>query len=444
MHVIKAVALIFIHNDKVFIIKRQNSLRVFPGYHSFPGGKVDQEDYRKISKMPDVSDWENPFINALNREVFEEVGVSLEELFNEGIIERPKMYGVAASPEFNPYKYETFYYLLKINSEPIFKLEKHEIEYGKWATPDEVLEEYRDGMILCVPPFIKILNAIKSGTYPIVHDLGIFNFGLIVDNKNEIPMIEPLYEFKHFFVESITLPPAYFTNCFLVDGILVDPSPKDSDTYKKLIKTLSKYTINKIFITHHHRDHLGHADKLAVELNVPILMSERTHYWIEKRRDDFKNCEIIHVADNEVIGKWLGRNICVQSIPGHDDGHLALHSSDYQWFIAGDLFQFGATVVVGDEEGDMGVYQQTLQRVIDLSPNVIFPSHGIGVYGVNRLEKTLKHTKMRNKQVKDLRAQGHDIEGILSIAYKGISKKLHKYAKKNIISHLELLDREEQ
>ena len=39
-----AVSAIFQYKEKIYYIKRQNHLRSFPGYTSFPGGKIDKED----------------------------------------------------------------------------------------------------------------------------------------------------------------------------------------------------------------------------------------------------------------------------------------------------------------------------------------------------------------------------------------------------------------
>ena len=40
-----AISVIFTFEDQIFVIKRQNHLRSFPGYLAFIGGKVDKEDY---------------------------------------------------------------------------------------------------------------------------------------------------------------------------------------------------------------------------------------------------------------------------------------------------------------------------------------------------------------------------------------------------------------
>ena len=101
---IYAVAAIFQYQNKVFAIKRQNSLRVFPGYFSFPGGKVDEDDRKE--KTPhakwSAQKWEFPFLHALVREVQEETGVDLLSLFGQGMVSAPSLFGVAISPPFNP------------------------------------------------------------------------------------------------------------------------------------------------------------------------------------------------------------------------------------------------------------------------------------------------------------------------------------------------------
>ena len=37
----QAVTAVLVHENEIFIVKRQNYLKAFPGYSAFPGGKVD-------------------------------------------------------------------------------------------------------------------------------------------------------------------------------------------------------------------------------------------------------------------------------------------------------------------------------------------------------------------------------------------------------------------
>jgi glyoxylase-like metal-dependent hydrolase (beta-lactamase superfamily II) len=109
------------------------------------------------------------------------------------------------------------------------------------------------------------------------------------------------------------------------------------------------------------------------------------------------------------------------------------------WFIAGDLFQGVGTVVIGDDEGDMSKYFLTLEKVISLAPKVLFPSHGIGLGGVNILEVTLEHRRLREKQVLQFYREGLSEYQILERIYEKVDQVLWPYALKNIQKHIEKL-----
>ncbi|MFA7614033.1 MAG: NUDIX domain-containing protein, partial [Candidatus Caldatribacteriota bacterium] len=42
--IIDAVSIILTCGDEIFLIERQHYLKAFPGYISFPGGKVEKDD----------------------------------------------------------------------------------------------------------------------------------------------------------------------------------------------------------------------------------------------------------------------------------------------------------------------------------------------------------------------------------------------------------------
>jgi glyoxylase-like metal-dependent hydrolase (beta-lactamase superfamily II) len=106
------------------------------------------------------------------------------------------------------------------------------------------------------------------------------------------------------------------------------------------------------------------------------------------------------------------------------------------WFLVGDLIQSMCTVVISPKEGDMEKYFKSLQRIIDLKPKIIIPSHGIPTGGTYKLEETLKHRKMREQQIIELTNQGKTPEEILDILYTNIPPKLFPFAALNIQSHL--------
>ena len=63
----EAVTAVLVHGDEVFVIKRQDYLRAFPGYYAFPGGKVDEEDAGFSYNHPQLAQFRPERIRALIR-----------------------------------------------------------------------------------------------------------------------------------------------------------------------------------------------------------------------------------------------------------------------------------------------------------------------------------------------------------------------------------------
>jgi ribonuclease/clavin/mitogillin len=218
------------------------------------------------------------------------------------------------------------------------------------------------------------------------------------------------------------------------------------DEYRKLLGVLSLYQLDKIFITHHHADHHQYAPELARHFGLPIYISLDSFNRCRKKHgeDYFKDINVEHPVEGDTVGTWLGQDINVISVPGHDEGHLALAPKNLLWCIVGDLFQGVGTVVVGGAEGDMQKYVNSLRKIIQLNPRSVTPSHGITLGGTNILQKTLKHREIREEQIQELFQAGKDPNEILKIIYFDIPRKLHPYALANIESHLKKLKQEEK
>lgn len=427
-----AVSAIFKHKEKIYSIKRQNHLRAFPGYTSFPGGKVDKADLHSTDQSITLE-------TALKRELAEELQINLDTLKEVGIIEKVRMIGKATSPSFNPYIYETYFFLINLSEVPAFIEDRNEIFSSTWSEPSEVLEEFGAGKLLMIYPIRKMIEALSKHDDK---DLSFINFDEI--RTGRIPIIEPLKNFHQIMPDSNTLFPATKTNAFVfgdLKKILIDPSPKDEITCREFLQAISHFNIDCIFITHHHGDHHEYAPAIALKLGVPIKLSQDTHERCLKKfgNDYFQEVEIKYAKEGDILTTWLGRDVIVYEIPGHDEGHLGVAPSSLEWFIVGDLFQGVGTVVVGGDEGDMSKYFASLKKVIGLSPMSVTPSHGITLGGVNILEKTLKHRELREEQILRLYKKKLSIEEILKKIYFEIPAKLYPYARANIQSHLDKL-----
>ena len=423
----EAVSCIFIYKDKIFSVKRAHHLKVFPGYHAFPGGKVDKEDGK------DVED-EVRLRNALEREMKEELSFDISGL-------KTRLLGKAITPSFNPYRFKTYYYAIKLDQKPEFVVDRGEAMSDSWETPRELLDQYEKAELLVVPPMLMILKSLAKD----LNSSDILDFSLPDDDEDHVPLIESIFGVKHFLPLSNTFPPARRTNSFLIGDegveVLVDPSPKDEKEREKFFRTLEKFNVSKIFITHHHPDHHEYLGDFQKKFNVPVAMGVLTKSLLEKKygSDYLKSMDIELYQEGDELTKSLGKAVHVYEVPGHDQGQLALAPETMNWFLVGDLIQTVGTVLVGGDNANMTDYYESLQKVINLSPRFCIPSHGISIGGTYKVEKTLNHRKMRESEIADLLKKGHNIDQIVAFIYEGLDERLLKYAKATVLCHMDRL-----
>lgn len=433
----ESVSAIFVFEEEIFSIKRQNYLSVFPGYCAFPGGKVDKSDHDFSDELDSIFGTSDKYLLfALIREVNEELNFDL--LKNIALIKRIDMIAIAVTPEFNPYRFKNYYFRVTLNKKIDFDVDEGEAEYALWSSSKDLLEQYKRAEILSVPPVVKLYIELDKDIQ-FTHEV---DLSLNHDPYTEVPMIESIYGVKQFLPLSHTFPPANRTNCFLIGdelSVLIDPSPKDKNELSKLLKHLSKFKVDEIFLTHHHPDHHEHSIDIAKFYNVKIGLSADTLRRITNKygADYFDEVETIIYKDGDILTKSLGHDVTVFEVPGHDEGQLALAPTSMNWFLVGDLIQTVGTVVIGGDEGDMAKYFKSLNRVIELSPKFVIPSHGIALGGVNKLQLTLKHRIMRENQIIKLLSESKSEDEILDVVYEGLDQRLVKYAKKTIKAHID-------
>lgn len=440
----EAVTVVLECGDDIFMVRRQPGLASFPGYWAFPGGKVDPDDALPPPRAGALfQGFETRLLEALARELREEVGFDLDHAAAGGEVTALHLFGTALTPAIVPARFNTWFYRVHLRNRPQIVLDTGEVDHGRWATPATLAQEYAEGRLLLAPPTIAAIRLLAAG--------GGRQPGLIaLDTHHEqrLPLIESIAGLRLIPVRSNTLPPAIHTNCFVLGDegthrVLVDPSPWNDDELDALYERVRGMGIGEVFLTHHHPDHHERADVLARRLGVGVALSADTSERIaEFYPPFFEGLTQRIVGDGEEIVRWLGRPVRALAVPGHDQGQLALMPDDRAWCIVGDLIQGIGTVVIHKPEGNMRAYFDSLQRIIDLDPKVIVPSHGMAMGTAFRLQETLRHRRLREAAVLQLHQAGNSLDDMLKSIYQGLDPRLLPLARQNIESHLDKLREE--
>ncbi len=434
-----AVTAALTHGDELFITRRQPHLLAFPGYWAFPGGKVDKTDRDEPLTQVLLAPHPPRLLRALMRELAEETGLDLARELDAGNVRSIALLGEITTPPFAPLRYRTWFFRIDFRRRPQLTLDPGEAAEGEWAKVALWRQRYARGRLLIAPPTLMVIERLAAQPdADSVPDLAID-----IDWERDMPMVAPVSGLDILLVRSNTVPPAEHTNAFLIGDpgarrLVVDPSPANLHELQRLFRALDSAPPQEVFLTHHHPDHREYADEVARRYRIPLGMSADTHERISKKTSGrfFENVEAKIYRDGDRITEWQGEPVTLFAVPGHDEGQLALMPESRAWCIVSDLIQGVGTVVIGGPESSMRKYFASLQRVIDLDPAAIIPSHGQVLGTTFRIKETLKHRLMREQQVRTLHDAGTSPEAMVPQIYKGLDPRLLPLARMNIESHL--------
>ena len=447
--IVEAVTAVLLHGDELFLTQRQPALPAFPGYHAFPGGKVDKGDPATPLAGALIEAHPPQLMRALIRELQEEIGFNLSQACASGLVSRVECLGEATTPDFVPLRFRTWFFRVEFTQRPELVVDTGEATHGEWDSLANWRARFAAGRLLIAPPTRIAIDALHAdrevATLPPM-DLGF-------DPKSDVPWVEPLGGLRVLLVRSNTLPPAIHTNVFWLGGppgstidrvaaprVVIDPSPADRAELARLFKVLDQFGVDLVFLTHHHPDHREYADEVARRYGVPLALSADTRARIAAREPKFfEGLEVKLLAEGDVLTQWQGEPVDLVAVPGHDEGQLAPMPRSRAWCIVGDLIQGVGTVVIAPPEGNMRKYFDSLRKVIALDPAVIIPSHGMAMGTTYYLRKALQHRELREQEVLERHRDGVSEDQMLQEIYAGVDPRLLPLARVNIRSHLQKL-----
>ena len=270
---------------------------------------------------------------------------------------------------------------------------------------------------------------------------------------------------------------------------LVDAGLDNDDCWSALMRKLSENNfclkdITEIVLTHNHGDHVGLVNRITSMHPIPVYAHKdaiprlkRDNSFFEMRVEFFaklyKEMGCGYAGDKQVsylrkallkgsknaihseiasIGSThLGFNII--HVPGHALDHIALYDEADHILISGDVLldhiSSNALIepdIYGQRIPTLIQHKQSMERILALSVDVVYPGHGRLIDEPERLIKAkLASIERRSARLKDFIQDGISTgSGLAERYYKNLYATEFSLVMSEIIGHLDYLENDNQ
>jgi len=238
------------------------------------------------------------------------------------------------------------------------------------------------------------------------------------------------------------------TNSYLVGAggsgnagwTVIDPGP-ESDTHLQALLAAAAQAggpIERILVTHTHRDHSPGAVALARATGAPVL--GRTADHPEWQDPAFAPQRELQPGERLVCGGAQGgATLRVLHTPGHASNHLCYLLEEEATLFTGDHVMQGSTVVINPPDGNMAAYLAALRGLLEIDLDWLAPGHGFLVAQPHDVLRALIAHRLRREALvaTALRQRGPaHIDALLPAVYAEVPAGLHPLARRSLLAHL--------
>jgi glyoxylase-like metal-dependent hydrolase (beta-lactamase superfamily II) len=229
------------------------------------------------------------------------------------------------------------------------------------------------------------------------------------------------------------------TNTFVVaepgagTTVVIDPGPADDGHALAVVRACGGRQVELVLLTHTHVDHAEGARAFAERVGAPLAAIAPG--WASPGAPDLAAGDPVAAA---------GLELRPLPTPGHAADHCCFQLAADRAVFTGDHVLGRGTTVVEWPGGDMADYLASLELLLGLEPERLYPGHGPLVPdAVARVEGYLAHRRDREAQVLAALAAGDRTPAeVVARVYAEVDPALHPAAELSVRAHLVKLVRE--
>jgi glyoxylase-like metal-dependent hydrolase (beta-lactamase superfamily II) len=209
--------------------------------------------------------------------------------------------------------------------------------------------------------------------------------------------------------------------------VVIDPGPADEGHARAVVGASGGHGVELVLLTHTHVDHAEGARAFADRVGAPLAAIAPG--WSTAGAPDLASGAPVAAA---------GLELRPLPTPGHAADHCCFGLAAERAVFTGDHVLGRGTTVVEWPGGDMADYLASLELLLDLHPERLYPGHGPLVPdAVARVEGYLAHRRGREAQVLAALAAGDRTPAeVVARVYAEVDPALHPAAELSVRAHL--------
>ena len=215
---------------------------------------------------------------------------------------------------------------------------------------------------------------------------------------------------------------------------VIDPGPV-SVAHRQALLAAAEGHIERILVTHTHRDHSPGAAALTQATGAPVYGRVADHPpW-----QDESFAPTLELRGGERLALTSGATLRVIHTPGHASNHLCYLLEEERTLFTGDHIMQGSTVVINPPDGDMAAYLDALRSLLEVDLEWLAPGHGFLVDAPHAALRSLIAHRLRReaKVLAALQSCGPAaLEALVPAVYEDTPVALHGVAARSLLAHL--------